>query len=70
MLVSQFKKILSKHPEENWRFEFSKWEHMSETPDGKYQGYRGWPNIVELSLVDTIYRYDDISGQSLCYFAF
>ena len=65
MLVSQFKKILSKHPEKNWTFEFSKWEHMSGTPDGKYQGYKGWPNIVELSLVDTIHRYDDISGHKV-----
>lgn len=65
MLVSQFKKILNKHPEDKWRFEFSKWEHMSETPNGKYQGYRGWPNIVELSLVDTIHRYDDISGHKI-----
>lgn len=65
MLVSQFKKILNKHPEENWRFEFRKWEHMSETTDGKYQGYKGWQNIVELSLVDTIRRYDDISGHKV-----
>lgn len=65
MLVSQFKKILSKRPEENWRFEFRKWEHMSETADGKYQGYNGWQNIVELSLVDTVYRYDDISGHKV-----
>ena len=65
MLVSQFKKILSKHPEDNWCFEFSKWEHMSDTPDGKYQGYRGWPNIVELSLVDVMQRYDDISGHKI-----
>lgn len=65
MLVSQFKKILSKHPEDNWHFEFKKWEHMSETPDGKYQGYKGWPNIIELSLADTIHRYDDISGHKI-----
>ena len=65
MLVSQFKKILSKHPEDNWCFEFSKWEHMSDTPDGKYQGYRGWPNIVELSLVDSMQRYNDITGHKI-----
>ena len=65
MLVSQFKKILSKHPEDNWCFEFSKWEHMSDTLDGKHQGYRGWQNIVELSLVDSMQRYNDITGHKI-----
>ena len=60
MLVSQFKKILSKHPEDNWRFEFRKSEHVPDTPDVK-----GWPSIVELSLVDTIHRHDDISGHKI-----
>lgn len=45
MLVSQFKKILNKHPEENWTFEFRKSEHTPETSDGKQQG---WTSIVKL----------------------
>jgi len=62
MLVSQFKKILNKHPEENWTFEFRKSEHTPETSDGKQQG---WTSIVKLFLVDTICRHDDISGHKV-----
>jgi hypothetical protein len=59
--VKQFKDIIFSE-ENNWTIEFHKWEHMSPTPDGPYQGYRGMPNIVGIRIIDISERISDIVG--------
>ena len=60
--VKQFKKIVTNCPDESWTVEFSKWEHMSEDPEGPHQGYRGMPNICSIRIIDIDERIDDITG--------
>jgi len=55
--IKQFKEIVS-HADPDWRLEFGKWEHMSPTSDGPYQGYKGWPNRTGAQVMDISDRYD------------
>lgn len=59
--VKQFKDIIFSE-ENNWTIEFHKWEHMSPTSDGPYQGYKGMPNIVGIRIIDINERINDIDG--------
>lgn len=59
--VKQLKNIILSEGN-NWTIEFNKWEHMSPTPDGPYQGYRGMPNIVGIRIIDISERISDITG--------
>lgn len=62
--VKEFKDIIN-HCPEGWNIEFSKWEHMSEQPDGRYQGYKGWPNLCGIEVKDEHDRIDDITGRTI-----
>ena len=60
--VNRFKRIINSCLD-NWTIVFRKWEHMSPTQDGPYQGYKGFPNIVGIKIIDkirTIIVEDDI----------
>lgn len=59
--VKRFKDIITSEGD-NWKIEFHKWEHMSPTPDGPYQGYKGMPNIVGVRIIDISERINDIAG--------
>lgn len=59
--VKRFKEIINSCPD-NWTIFFRKWEHMSSTPDGPYKGYKGFPNIVGVKIVDILDRTNDIDG--------
>lgn len=61
--IKQFKKIVTNCPDDTWTVEFSKWEHMSKNPEGLCHGYKGFPNICSIRIVDIIERFDDISGR-------
>ena len=58
--IKKFKEFLNHCPDNDWMVEFRKWEHMDGTP--RFNGYRGWPNIVGLMIVDNFQRVDDITG--------
>lgn len=62
--VNRFKRIINKCPD-NWTIVFRKWEHMSPTHDGPYQGYKGFPNIVGIKIIDISDRIDDIEGNKI-----
>lgn len=59
--VNRFKRIIDLCPD-NWTIVFHKWEHMSPTYDGPYQGYKGFPNIVGIKIIDISDRINDIEG--------
>ena len=59
--VKRFKEIINSCPD-NWTIIFHKWEHMSSTPDDSYKGYKGFPNIVGVKIVDIFDRTNDIDG--------
>lgn len=59
--VKRFKRIINSCPE-NWTIVFHKWEHMSPTHDGPHQGYKGFPNIVGVKIIDISDRINDIEG--------
>ena len=59
--VNRFKSIINLCPE-NWTIVFHKWEHKSPTQDGPYQGYKGYPNIVGVKIIDISDRINDIEG--------
>lgn len=59
--VNHFKRIINSCPD-NWTIVFHKWEHMSPTYDGPYQGYKGFPNIVGIKIIDISDRINDIAG--------
>lgn len=62
--VNRFKRIINECPD-NWTIVFRKWEHMSPTNDGPYQGYKGFPNIVGIKIIDISDRIDDIEGNKI-----
>jgi len=62
--VKRFKEIINSCPD-NWTIIFRKWEHKSPTQDGPYQGYKGYPNIVGVKIVDVSDRIDDIDGNKI-----
>lgn len=59
--VKRLKDIITSE-DDNWKIEFHKWEHMSPTSDGPYQGYKGMPNIVGVRIIDISERISDIVG--------
>lgn len=59
--VKRLKDIITSEGD-NWKIEFHKWEHMSPTPDGPHQGYKGMPNIVGVRIIDISERISDIVG--------
>ena len=59
--VKRFKEIINSCPD-NWTIIFRKWEHMSQTPDDTYKGYKGFRNIVGVKIVDIADRINDIDG--------
>lgn len=59
--VKRFKEIINSCPD-NWTIIFRKWEHKSPTQDGTYQGYKGYPNIVGVKIIDISDRINDIEG--------
>ena len=59
--VKRFKEIINSCPD-NWKIIFHKWEHMTSTPDDSYKGYKGFPNIVGVKIVDIFDRTNDIDG--------
>ena len=62
--VKRFKEIINSCPD-NWTIIFRKWEHMSPTPDGSYNGYKGFRNIVGVKIVDIFDRINDIDGNKI-----
>lgn len=62
--VKRLKDIITSEGD-NWKIEFHKWEHMSPTPDGHYQGYKGMPNIVGVRIIDISERINDIDGSQI-----
>lgn len=62
--VNHFKRIINSCPD-NWTIVFSKYEHMSPTRDGPYQGYKGFPNIVGVKIINISDRLDDIVGNKI-----
>lgn len=62
--VNHFKRIINSCPD-NWTIVFSKYEHMSPTHDGPYQGYKGFPNIVGVKIINISDRLDDIVGNKI-----
>lgn len=62
--VNHFKRIINSC-QDNWTIVFRKWEHMSPTQDGPYQGYKGFPNIVGVKIIDISDRIDDIEGNKI-----
>ena len=63
--VEQFKEIVAHCPDDTWTIEFVKWEHMSENPEGQCQGYKGFPNMCSVRIIDIAERFDDITGHKL-----
>ena len=59
--VKRFKEIINSCPD-NWTIIFHKWEHMSSTPDDSYKGYKGFPNIVGVKIVNIVERINEIDG--------
>lgn len=59
--VKQLKNIVLSE-DDKWNIVFRKWEHISPTSDGHYQGYRGMPNIVGVRIIDISERINDITG--------
>lgn len=59
--VKRFKEIINSCPD-NWTIIFRKWEHISQTPDGPYKGYKGFRNIVGVKIVNIIDRTNEIDG--------
>jgi hypothetical protein len=59
--VKRFKEIINSCPD-NWTIIFRKWEHISQTPDGPYKGYKGFQNIVGVKIVNIIDRTNEIDG--------
>lgn len=62
--VNRFKRIINSCPD-NWTIVFRKWEQMSPTQDGPYQGYKGFPNIVGIKIINISDRLDDIEGNKI-----
>lgn len=62
--VNRLKEIINSCPD-NWTIVFRKWEHMSPTYEGPYQGYKGFPNIVGIKIIDISDRIDDIEGNKI-----
>lgn len=66
MSVHQIKELIrSGYADLGWRIELRKWEHMSPTSDGKYQGYKGMPNVCGVRLIDKHDRVNDIDGRTI-----
>lgn len=58
--IKKFKELLNHCIDNRWTVEFSKWEHMDGT--SQFNGYRGWPSVTGLMIVDNFQRVDDITG--------
>ena len=65
--VKRFKEIVANCPE-GWTVVFRKWEHMDGTP--WFNGYKGWPNVVDLRIIDSAKRINDIDGKTIFIFTF
>jgi len=61
LTIKKFKELLNHCVDNRWIVQFSKWEHMDGTP--RFNGYKGWPNVIGMEIVDNFQRVDDITGK-------